>query len=210
VDIAMQPDGTLLATRVEVPDTTARDLVTGPVFNINPSAGIFNLVGEREQGQDFSSGFRSGGMALQFTGNTEFLIDGEFQAPQGLPFTPGFDRNSVVAGQDVAVTSGSIPLSGPYPTVTTVTLLPQTVDGTVDSVSSSNGFQVYQLSLASYDPLSTTRGRVSLEVYVSSQTRMLNTTSIEAGEVLRFHGMVFSDQGSLRMVADQVNDGVAE
>ena len=210
VDIAMQPDGTLLATRVEVPDTTARDLVTGPVFNINPSAGIFNLVGEREQGQDFSSGFRSGGMALQFTGNTEFLIDGEFQAPQGLPFTPGFDRNSVVAGQDVAVTSGSIPLSGPYPTVTTVTLLPQTVDGTVDSVSSSNGFQVYQLSLASYDPLSTTRGRVSLEVYVSSQTRMLNTTSIEAGEVLRFHGMVFSDQGSLRMIADQVNDGVAE
>jgi len=91
------PDGTLLATRVQVPDTTASDLVTGPVFNINPPAGPFNLVGEREQGQDFSSGFRSGGMALQFTGNTEYLIDGGFQAPQGLPFTPVFDRTSVVA-----------------------------------------------------------------------------------------------------------------
>lgn len=210
VDIALQPDGTLLATRVEVPDTAARDLVTGPVFNINPSDGIFNLVGEREQGQDFSSGFRSGGMALQFTGDTEFLVDGGFQAPQGLPFTPVFNASSVAAGQNIAVTSQSIPLSGPYPTATTITLLPQTVDGTVESVSSSNGFQVYQLRLASDDPLSTTRGSVSLEVYANSQTRMLNATPAEAGEVLRFHGMVFSNQGSLEMVADQVNDGVAE
>ncbi len=210
VDVALQPDGTLLATRIEVPDTTARDLVTGPVFNINPSAGIFNLVGEREQGQDFSSGFRSGGMALQFAGDTEFRIDGGFQAPQGLPFTPAFDGNSIVAGQNVAVTAQSIPLSGPYPTVTTVTLLPQTVDGTVNSVTSNNGFQVIEVSLASYDPLSTTRGSMKLEVYVSSQTRMLNTTPAEAGEVLRFHGMLFSNQGSLEMVADQVNDGVAE
>lgn len=210
VDVALQSDGTLLATRVEVPDTTAHDLATGPVFNINPSAGIFNLVGEREQGQDFSTGFRSGGMALQFTGNTQFLIDGGFQAPQGLPFTPVFDRTSMVAGQNVALTSRSIPLSGPYPTATTVMLLPQTVDGTVNSVSSSNGFEVYELSLASYDPLNTTRGRASMEVYVSSQTQMANTTPAKAGEVLRFHGMVFSNQGSLEMVADQVNDGVAE
>jgi len=210
VDIAMQPDGTLLATHVAVPDATARDLVTGPVFNINPSAGFFNLVGEREQGQDFGSGFRSGGMALQFTGSTQFLIDGGFQAPQGLPFTPAFDRSSMVVGQNVALTSQSIPPSGPYPTVTTVTLLPQTVDGNVESVTSSNGFQVYELSLASYDPLSSTQGSAKLEVYVSSQTRMLNTTPAKAGEILRFHGMVFSNQGALEMVADQVNDGVAE
>jgi len=56
---------------------------------------------------------------------------------------------------------------------------------------------MYKLSLASYDPLSTIRRRVNLEVCVSSQTRMLNTTPTEAGEVLRCHGMVFSNQGSL-------------
>jgi hypothetical protein len=210
VDVAMQPDGTLLATRVEVPDSAARDLVTGPVFNVDPSAGIFNLVGEREQGRDFSSGFRSGGMALQFTGNTEFRAYGGFQAPQGLPFTPVFDSTSIAAGQNVAVTSQSIPLSGPCPTVTTVTLLPQTVDGTVDSVTSNNGFQIYALNLASYDPLSTTHGSTTLEVYVGSQARLLNSTPAQPGQVLRVHGMVFSEQGSLNMVADQVNDGVAE
>jgi len=209
IGVAIQADGTLLATRVEVPDPTARDLVTGPVFNIDPSAGIFNLVGEREQGQDFSS-FRSGGMALQFTGNTQFRLYGGFQAPDGLPFTPVFDSTSIVAGQNVAVTSQSIPLSGPYPTATTMTLLPQTVDGTVDSLSSNNGFQVYEVSLASYDPLSATHGGVTLEVYGSSQTLLLNSTPAKPGQVLRFHGMVFSEQGSLEMVADQVNDGVAE
>ena len=54
---------------------------------------------------------------------------------------------------------------------------------------------MYKLSLASYDPLSITRSRVSVEVCVSSQTRMLNTTPAEASEVLRCHGMVFSSQG---------------
>jgi hypothetical protein len=210
VDLVAEPDGTLLATRVEVPDSAARDLVTGPVFNIDPSAGIFNLVGEREQGPDFSSGFRSGGMALQFTGNTVFRVYGGFQAPQELPFAPVFDRTSIVAGQNVSVTSQSIPLSGPYPTVNTMTLLPQTVNGTVVSVTSSNGFQVYELNLAAYDPLSTNRGNTTLEVYVGSQARLLNSTPAARGQVLRFHGMVFSEQGSLDMVADQVNDGVTE
>lgn len=210
VDLTMQPDGTLLATRVEVPDATASDLVTGPVFNIDPAAGIFNLVGERELGQDFSSGFRSGGMALQFTGNTEFRLYGGFQAPQGLPFTPAFDATNIVAGQNVAVTSRSIPLSGPYPTITTLTLLPQTVNGTVGSVNSSHGYQVYAVELASYDPLSTNRGSTTLQVYVNSQTRLMNSIPAQAGQVFRFHGMVFSAQGSLWMIADQINDGVAE
>lgn len=210
IGLALQSDGSLLATRVDVPDSTARDLVTGPVFNIDPSAGIFNLVGEREQGQDFSSGFRSGGLALQFTGNTAFSISAGFQPPQGLPFTPVFDSTSIVAGQNVAATSLSIPLSGPYPTVSTITLLPQTVDGTVASVTSNNGFQIYSLTLASYDPLSASRGSTTLDVYVSSQTRLLNSTPAQPGQVLRVHGMVFSAQGSLQMVADQVNDGVAE
>jgi hypothetical protein len=209
VDLALQPDGTLLATRVEVSDLAARDLVTGLAFNIDPSTGVFNLVGEREQGRDFSSGFRSGGMALQFTGNTQFRIDGGFRAPEALPFSPVFDQASIVAGQNVAVTSPSIPLSGPYPTVTTLTLLPQTVNGTVESVTSNNGFQVCQLSLAPYDPLSTSSSR-TLEVYVGSQSRLLNSTPLQPGQVLRFHGMVFSAQGSLEMVADQVKNGVAE
>lgn len=210
VSLAMQPDGTLLATRVEVPDPTATDLVTGPVFNIDPSAGIFNLVGEREQGPDFSSGFRSGGMALQFTGNTAFRLYGGFQAPQGLPFIPAFNSTSIVAGQNVAVTSQSIPLSGPYPTVATMTLLPQTVDGTIESVTSNNGFQVYTVDLASYDPLSAGRGSRALEVYVDGQTSRMNSIAAQPGQVLRFHGMVFSVQRSLAMVADQMNDGVAE
>jgi len=210
VDLAMQPDGTLLATRVEVLDPSANDLVTGPLFNIDPSAGIFNLVGEREQGQDFSSGFRSGGMALQFTGNTAFRLYGGFQATQGLPFAPAFSSTSVVAGQNVAVTSQSIPLSGPYPTVATMTLLPQTVDGTIESLTSNNGFQVYTVDLASYDPLSAGRGTRTLEVYVGSQTRLMNSIAPQPGQILRFHGMVFSVQGSLEMVADQMNDGVAE
>jgi hypothetical protein len=38
---------------------------------------------------------------------------------------------------------------------------------------------------------------------------MLNTQALAAGSTLRFNGLVFNDNGALRMDCAQVNDGVA-
>lgn len=208
--LGVQSDGSLLATRVDVPDAGAKDMVTGPIFNVDQSGGLLNLVGEREEGQDFRSGFRSGGMALELGSNIVFRVFGGDQLPQNLPFAASFGQNSLVAGQNIAVTSQSIPPSGPYPTIDTATLLPQTIDGTVTAELTSGSYTVYQVSLASYDPL-TQGGKIdAIRVYCADQTSLLNSSSVQVGTIVRFHGLVFSNQGSLAMLADSVNIGVSE
>ena len=48
-----------------------------------------------------------------------------------------------------------------------------------------------------------------VEVYVDSNTQMLNTQGLAPGSTLRFYGLVFNDNGTLRMDCAQVTDGVA-
>ena len=47
-----------------------------------------------------------------------------------------------------------------------------------------------------------------VEVYVDSNTQKPNTQALAAGSTLRFYGLVFNDNGTLRMDCAQVNDGV--
>jgi len=47
-------------------------------------------------------------------------------------------------------------------------------------------------------------------VYADSSTQMLSTATPAVGSVLRFNGLVFNDNGILRMGCAQVSDGVAE
>jgi hypothetical protein len=126
-----------------------------------------------------------------------------------------------IAGQNVSVASQVIVTSGgTYTHATTITLMPQTINGTITGVSSSGGFTVYSVSLAAYDlfpilavqPGQTTalQNPSSVEVYVDSNTQMLNSNAIAPGNVLRFNGLIFNDSGTACMVCWQVNDGVAE
>ena len=149
-------------------------------------------------------------MALQAGEQADFRIFGASTLPANPPFTPIFSEGSMAAGQNVAATSLSIPPSGPYPTIASVTLLPQTVNGTVSQIASQNGYGVYQVKLASYDPLNTNRTNGTITIYTDGQTQMLTSREAAVGAVLRFHGLVFSDQGTLRMIADSESYGVAE
>jgi hypothetical protein len=47
-----------------------------------------------------------------------------------------------------------------------------------------------------------------VEVYVDSNTQLLNTQALAPGSTLRFYGLAFNDNGTLRMDCAQVNDGV--
>jgi hypothetical protein len=47
-------------------------------------------------------------------------------------------------------------------------------------------------------------------VYVDSNTQLLNSEPIAVGSPLRFNGLVFNDNGTLRMDCAQVSDGVTE
>jgi len=47
-----------------------------------------------------------------------------------------------------------------------------------------------------------------VQVYVDAGTRLLNSNPVVVGGTLRFYGLVFNDQGVLRMDCAQINDGV--
>jgi hypothetical protein len=48
-----------------------------------------------------------------------------------------------------------------------------------------------------------------VEVYVDNNTQLLNSQPLAEGGTFRFYGLVFDDNGTLRMDCAQVNDGVA-
>jgi len=77
------------------------------------------------------------------------------------------------------------------------------------------------VALAPYDLIPTLQGQVGpitrlnspvnvVYVYADTNTRLFNSAPLSAGSLLRFRGLIFDDNGTLRMDCDQVNDGVPE
>jgi len=153
------------------------------------------------------------------SGNAAFHISGQLTNLQNLPFVPSFTASNMVAGQNVDISTPTFSLGGgTYSSANTVTLVPQTINGTVAAAQPIGSFVDYTVSLASYDlfpTLAAQQGQTTLlnnpsqvEVYVDSNTQKLNTQALAPGSTLRFYGLVFNDNGTLRMDCAQVNDGV--
>jgi hypothetical protein len=125
----------------------------------------------------------------------------------------------MVAGQTVYISTPAFQYTEQYQaTATTVTLMPQTINGTVTGISTSGGFTVYSVALGSYDMfpnLAQQPGQTTLltnpgtiEVYADTNTTMPTAAVPKPGDTLRFYGLVFNDQGTLRMDCAQVEAGV--
>ena len=103
MDVNIQPDGSLLATRVAVPDTNTSSLgaVYGPILSVLP-AGTYQstslidsfLLGEAGTPWTTHSGFFG-------TDNATFQVSGQFDNLQSLPFTPVFGAGNMVDGQNI-------------------------------------------------------------------------------------------------------------
>jgi hypothetical protein len=210
LDADIQSDGSLLATRIEVEDRIAPHKFIGPltqVIHLSDSIAVTKL---RELGTDVSFVPLST-LFFQLDGNTVFRTSGSFTAPQNLPFTPTFNFANLSLAQHVSVASAAIARSGGQVNLaTTVTLVPQTINGTISSVSASGNLQILSVTLASYDPIPTISGDSTVQVYLAGNTQMLANTPLTAGSVARFTGMLFNDNGTLRLVTTRVNPGVAE
>jgi hypothetical protein len=220
LDGTVQSDGSLLATRIAVEDTTATSVVTGPLLFVSNLEPALNLWGLQQQGALYNDIDVLGGQYFSFT-NAIFQISGQLPNLQELPFTPSFTASNMVPGQNVYLSASTLMNSGgfPYTPLSTVTLIPQTIDGTVVTSANVGTFTVYTLELASYDlfpMLAVQQGQASLlnnpgnlQVYVDSSTQQLNSQPLAGGGAFRFYGLVFNDNGTLRMDCAQVNDGVS-
>jgi hypothetical protein len=221
MDVAIQPDGSLVATRVSVinTDTTTLTVASGPLMIVSNAIPVSFLIGAAQQGYLPAA---LGGFGYVNYGNSQFQVSNQFRNLSSLPFTAAFSFTNIVPGQDVTVTTQATALMGgpTYIPLATMALRPQTINGTVSAISSVGGFTTYTVTLAAYDlfpqfavqPGQTTvlTSPNTVTVYADSNTQMLNQTSLAVGSVVRFYGLIFNDSGNLRMDCAQINDGVAE
>jgi hypothetical protein len=222
MDAAIQADGSLLATRIELLDTNPANLTTleGPLAAVTASEPVLLTQDVENQGP-LLAGLGGGGLYFNF-GESTLQASAEVSNLKSLPFAASFTAANMVDGQRVLIsTHASSIASGPtYIPAATVTLLPQTIDGTVTAISSEGSFTTYTVTLASYDlftNLAVQPGQASLltnpstvVVYADSSTQMVNASTPVEGSVFRFTGLVFNDNGTLRMDCAQINDGVTE
>jgi uncharacterized protein DUF5666 len=207
MDASIQSDGSLRATRIEVQDPTALNVMMSQVMFVSPLVPELTAFGTQEQGDDLSInpiGFYNFGF-----GTAVFQTSGQLAVPAGLPFTASFSGSNMVAGQKIALSFG--PLSyfgGSLTAATVITLMPQTINGTVISTSTNGSFTVYQVALPAYDFIPTVNGAKTVTVYTNGTTQLLTSAPVSLGNVVRFSGLLFNDAGTLRMVAAQAADGV--
>jgi Domain of unknown function (DUF5666) len=208
LDAAIQSDGSLQATRIEVQDAAARNVMIGPVAQVDQANSLIVDFGRQQQGDDLSVNpvnFEY----YSFAGATVFKTSGRFSAPQSLPFTPVFNSANMVAGQNVSVAFTVMTNIGSTRTAAnTITLMPQTINGTVSGISNIGGFTIYRVTLPAYDLIPTLNGATSVFAYVDGSTQMFASSPISVGSIVRFNGLLFNDAGTLRLVAGQMNDGV--
>jgi hypothetical protein len=221
MDVALQQDGSLVATRVSAisTETTNLTVATGPLILVSNSTPVANLIGEAQQGY-LPSGL--GGFGYVNFGNSQFQTSDQFKNLASLPFTATFNSTTVVPGQNVTITTqATANMPDPlYFPLTTMALRPQTINGTISAISNEGSFTKYTVTLAPYDlfpQFAVQPGQTTLltnpntvVVYADSNTQMLNKSSAAAGSILRFYGLVFNDNGTLRMDCAQINDGVTE
>ncbi len=219
LDGALQPDGSVVVTRVAVMDPAAVNVQRGPIVYVGSSTYTeLEMFPRQGQGKDQPGA----GERFNFAA-AAYRLSGQFANLQSLPFTPAFNATNLVPGQEVYISSPAFNTVAPpdyLAMATTITLMPQTVDGTIVASSSSGTFNVYTVSLATYDlfqSLAIQPGYTTplanpgqLQVYVDSSTRMLNSAPLVAGATVRFYGLVFNDNGTLRMDCAQITDGVPE
>jgi len=217
LDGAIQSDGSVGATRIAVEDPAAGDVFRGPLIEVVPSVGVLTMHSHQWQGEGVL-GLGEGSMDLNFSSSI-FQISGQLTNLSSLPFVPSFNAANMVPGQEVYASVASFSFDTARPPATTMTLMPQTIDATVTASSQNGNFTDYTVTLAPYDlfPMLAVQPEQTnvennpsqVEVYVDGTTQMLNSQALAAGSTLRFYGLVFNDNGTLRMDCAQVSDGVA-
>jgi hypothetical protein len=194
-------------------------MANGPLAQVTAAPpSVVNMLTEYQG--PLLAGLEAGPDIFGF-GNAAFQISGQLSNIGNLPFAASFNAANMVPGQNVLITTHATSTSGGpnYTSASTITLLPQTIDGTVSAISNDGAFTIYTVTLAPYDAFvdfAVQAGQSTLlsnpdtvVVYADDNTQMV-TGTITVGTVFRFNGLVFNDNGSLRMDCAQISNGVAE
>ena len=210
VDTETQSDGSLLASRVEEEEQpkAADILLVGPITQItgSPATGFTQVV-RQAIGSSSTSLVQTDAIAISST--TKFRLPGRLdKLSDGLmPFSAEFSAATLFPGQNVSVATESV--TGGGATAVSIALAPQTVDGTIASISTAHGKgdAVYTLTLDSAGWLAILSGQTTVTVYTNGNLQEINKTTLAVGGPARFNGFLFKANGTLVLFADVEADG---
>lgn len=212
VDTETQTDGSLLARRIEQEEQpkAARILLVGPITQTTGSpVTSFTQVVRQHIGASSGSDALVETDTINITDATRFRLPGRFHDMDGgsLPFSAELSAATLFAGQNVAVTTDS--LTNNTATAVTIALAPQTVGGTIASLSNTTGkgIMAYTITLESDSWLALLTGATTVTVYTNGNLQELNKSALAAGDEARFNGFLFKVNGNLVLFANVQADG---
>jgi len=213
VTAALQPDGTLLATRVRSKMNAGGIMGGGIITNVvGQPATQLSIVMQNGAGASMMTSYLSQILTVNLTPDTEFEIDNDRVDLTGLPFTPVFNASNIYAGQSVLPTSESsgITVSGISGTTagtitaSNVRLQEQGFRGTTDKAITPASSGSFVLTLLPGCAFTTLTGANTILVYQQTTTNVEDSTAIPAGATLRVHGLLFNNGGQWTLIASTI------
>jgi hypothetical protein len=210
VDVALQTDGSLLATRIEVENTATIGSWVGPLVITYPTGAYQSIIPQLWQEANNPAGpYITSDVfpfQFQFTGKTIFQHSGSAIDLTDLPFTPSFASFADVAlGQGLSIDWSAQQLFGNQPQTEAISavLVPRTFSGTISAITPADSYTTYTLTLAANDLMQTVNNTTLITAYTNAGTQ-LEDGPLAVGDLVNMHGLVYSNNGILRFVADQV------
>lgn len=218
VDASLQPDGTLMATKVQSMMGSAGVMGGGVITAVTGQpATALTMVMQNGAGAGMMSSAFAAGVTVTLNGSTTFEIDTDNIDMSSLPFTPVFDASNIYPGQSVMPISSSSMMSGGMGggmmgggnmagtiTATNVELEPQGISGTVATAITSGAQTSFTMSLPAGCAFTTLTGATSLTIYQQPKTIMAGGSSIASGSTVHAFGLLFFDGGKWKMVASRL------
>jgi len=207
VDVAIQPNASLLALRVEqqVPPNATAELLVGPVTAVtgSPATSFTQVVRQQVGPAPTTTPVQKD--TITITGSTQFVLPGLFAnlVTAGVPFTPTFNASTLFAGQTVAVETSGVTSNAA--TAQTVFLAPQTVAGTITGGLAPTCMGCWgqlTLTLPASSWLATVTGQSTVTVILPAGIQALPGATAAASSEVRFSGFLFKNSsGALTLVA---------
>jgi hypothetical protein len=211
VDAVTQPDGSLLAQRVESMWTTSGGMMGGGIVtnvNGNPPTQL-TIVANNGIGGGMMMSWISGTLTVNVSSSTPYTFDSDDVDLTNLPFTPGFDGSTIAKGQRIEAVSGGSMMGGGMMgggtiNASQIRLEQQGLRGTVSNYTANGSQANFTLNLAPDSAFATLTGSTAVTVYKQNGTQLWNLSSIANGNQVQVRGLLFNDAGSYKMVASWI------
>lgn len=215
VDASMQPDGSLMATKVQSMMNAGGVMSSGVITSVTglPATQLM-MVAQNGAGTGMMSSAFAAGASVNMSANAVFQINQGETDLSNLPFTMTFDARHIYAGQSVMPVSssgmgtssgvmGGNPMAGTIAS-TGVTLEPQGLSGVLATAITSVSRTSFMLALPSDCAFTTLTGATSITVYQQPGTIISGTLPIAGGATVHVFGLLSMDAGQWKMVAARI------